>query len=84
MHGVTGWHRTWWRVGPALADAGWRVVAVDLRGHGRSPRIDGTITVRDLADDLAAFVESLDRPVDAAIGHSLGAAVCAELAAPSA
>ena len=30
VHGVTGWWKTWWRVGPALADRGWRVVAVDL------------------------------------------------------
>jgi pimeloyl-ACP methyl ester carboxylesterase len=80
VHGVTGWHRTWWRLGPALADRGWTVVAVDQRGHGRSPRIDGFVTIADLAADLAAVVEGLDPPVDALIGHSLGAAVAAELA----
>jgi pimeloyl-ACP methyl ester carboxylesterase len=80
VHGVTGWHRTWWRVGPALAERGWRVVAVDQRGHGRSPRIAGHATVSDWAGDLAAALEAIGAPVDVLIGHSLGAAVSAELA----
>lgn len=80
VHGVTGWWRTWWRVGPALAERGWRIVAVDLRGHGRSPRIDGHATVGDLAADVAAVIERTGAQVDALIGHSLGAAVSAELA----
>jgi pimeloyl-ACP methyl ester carboxylesterase len=80
VHGVTGWHRTWWRVGPALAEAGWHVVAVDQRGHGRSPRIDGRVTVTDLAADLAAVVERHGGRVDLLVGHSLGGAVAAELA----
>ena len=80
VHGITGWWRTWWRAGPALADRGWRVVAVDLRGHGTSPRIDGVATAESLADDLAATIEALGVvPVDALIGHSLGAAVVMEL-----
>ena len=79
VHGVTGWHRTWWRVGPALAERGWRVVAVDQRGHGRSPRIEGHASVSDLAADLGAVIDRLGGSVDALIGHSLGAAVSAEL-----
>ena len=68
VHGVAGWHRTWWRVGPALARAGWRVVAVDLRGHGNSPPIGARVTVRDFADDLAASIERMGAPADAVIG----------------
>ena len=65
VHGITGWWRTWWRVGPALADRGWRVIAVDLRGHGTSPRIDGVATAESLADDVAATIEALAvAPVD--------------------
>lgn len=80
VHGITGWWRTWWRVGLALADHGWRVIAVDLRGHGTSPRIDGVATAESLADDVAATIETLAvAPVDALIGHSLGAAVAMEL-----
>jgi esterase len=80
VHGVTGWHRTWWRVGPALAARGWRVVAVDMRGHGGSPRIEGFTSVPELAADLAVAIERIGAPVGALVGHSLGAAVCAELA----
>lgn len=80
VHGVAGWHRTWWRVGPALADAGWRVVAIDQRGHGHSPRIEARVTVRDLAADLATVIETFGGRSDLLIGHSLGGAVALELA----
>jgi pimeloyl-ACP methyl ester carboxylesterase len=80
VHGVTGWHRTWWRVGPALAAAGYRVVAVDQRGHGHSPRLRGSITVRDLAADLATVVGALGGRADLLVGHSLGGAAGLELA----
>jgi esterase len=80
VHGVTGWWRTWWRVAPAIAARGWRVIAVDQRGHGHSPRIEGSVTVGDLAADLAELIDRIGAPVDALIGHSLGAAVGAELA----
>ena len=80
VHGVTGWWKTWWRVGPAVADRGWRVVAVDLRGHGHSPRFDGPATIADLADDVAEVVERCGASADLLVGHSLGAAVSAELA----
>jgi pimeloyl-ACP methyl ester carboxylesterase len=64
-------HRTWRRVGPALAARGYRVTAVDLRGHGASDRATGPegYTPRDHADDL---VDTLPRGAELAIGHSLG------------
>lgn len=79
VHGVTGWWKTWWRVGPALAERGWRVIAVDQRAHGRSPA-GGPATIDDLAGDLEAAIERhAQTPVDALIGHSLGAAVSQRL-----
>ncbi|WP_198347392.1 alpha/beta hydrolase [Nocardia terrae] len=72
IHGGGTDSRTWHRVGPALADRGFRVIAVDLRGHGQSPR--GYYSPRALADDL---VENLPEQVDLAVGHCLGAAVLA-------
>jgi len=81
VHGVTGWHRTWWRVGPGLAERGWRVIAVDQRGHGTSPRIEGAATIDDLAADLEAAIERrATPPIDLLIGHSLGAVVSMRLA----
>jgi pimeloyl-ACP methyl ester carboxylesterase len=78
VHGVTSSSRTWWRVGPALAGRGFRVVAVDLRGHGGSARVDAGLTLADLAADVADTVEG---PVDLLVGHSLGALVALELVA---
>jgi pimeloyl-ACP methyl ester carboxylesterase len=81
VHGIAGWWRTWWRLGPALTDRGWSVVAVDLRGHGSSPPMHGMVAREDLAADLAETIEALEvAPVDVAIGHSLGAAVVQEFA----
>ncbi|MES5818779.1 alpha/beta hydrolase [Streptomyces sp. RG80] len=67
VHGIMSDSRTWRLVGPALAGRGYRVVAVDLRGHGRSPR--GEYSPRHFADDL---VDTLPVGADLALGHSLG------------
>ncbi|MFG2483274.1 alpha/beta fold hydrolase [Streptomyces virginiae] len=67
IHGIMADHRTWRRVGPALADHGYRVIAVDLRGHGASDR--GAYSPELFADDL---VETLPAGAELAIGHSLG------------
>jgi pimeloyl-ACP methyl ester carboxylesterase len=81
VHGVTSSSRTWWRVGPALAERGYRVLAVDLRGHGASPRTEAGLSVADLAGDVAETVEAATAPapVDLLVGHSLGALVALEL-----
>jgi pimeloyl-ACP methyl ester carboxylesterase len=84
VHGVTSSSRTWWRVGPALAERGYRVLAVDLHGHGVSPRTQAGLSVADLADDVAETVEAATAkapavPVDLLVGHSLGALVALEL-----
>jgi pimeloyl-ACP methyl ester carboxylesterase len=80
VHGVTSSSRTWWRVGPALAGRGFRVLAVDLRGHGASPRAGAGLAVGDLAGDVAETVaETVGGPVELLVGHSLGALVALEL-----
>ena len=80
VHGISGWWRTWRRVGPALAGHGWRTFGVDLPGHGGSPPIDGTTTREAMSRDLEQTIEALEiAPIDVMIGHSLGAAVVQEL-----
>ncbi|WP_327372854.1 alpha/beta fold hydrolase [Streptomyces sp. NBC_01216] len=71
VHGIMSDHRTWRRVGPALAERGYRAVGVDLRGHGASGRAERPeeYTPWDHADDL---VETLPARAELAIGHSLG------------
>ncbi|WP_166395416.1 alpha/beta fold hydrolase [Rubrobacter marinus] len=85
MHGVTASSATFWRVGPWFAERGWRAVAVDLRGHGESPRMSGGEGLADLAADVHETVAPLLAPgehIDVLLGHSLGAltalGLCAE------
>ena len=89
VHGVTSSSRTWWRVGPALAERGFAVLAVDLRGHGSSPRAEGGLGPANLAADVAETVAAELGPaagdgppvVDLLLGHSLGAMVSLALLA---
>ncbi|WP_274564423.1 alpha/beta fold hydrolase [Streptomyces spiramyceticus] len=67
IHGIMADHRTWRRVGPALADKGYKVIAVDLRGHGASER--GEYSAEGFADDV---VDTLPAGAELAVGHSLG------------
>ncbi len=80
VHGITSSSRTWWQVGPALAERGYQVLAVDLRGHGGSPRIEDGLGLADLAADVAETVHTtVGGPVELLVGHSLGALVALEL-----
>ncbi len=82
VHGVSGSSRTWWRVGPWFAERGWRAVAVDLRGHGDSPRASHGLTLDDLTGDLYDTVLGLLGPsesIDVLLGHSLGALTALKL-----
>lgn len=69
IHGMITDSACWHEVGPALAGKGYRVVAVDLPGHGHSPVPDGVRTLEDVAGLLLRTVPAAP---DLAIGHSLG------------
>lgn len=60
-----------------------RVIAVDHRGHGLSPLVEGTPTVADLANDVLETLDSLGVKDFGVIGLSLGGAVAQYLAATS-
>lgn len=57
------------------------VVAVDHRGHGKSPVVDGPYTVADLGGDVVALLDSLGLDSVHFVGLSLGGAVGQWLAA---
>ena len=73
----------WWRVGPALAATGRRVVAVDQAGHGQTGHWQGHHRFRDNAADVAAFIRAagMDRDDLQVVGHSWGAMTGAALPA---
>jgi pimeloyl-ACP methyl ester carboxylesterase len=81
IHGVTSSAATWWRVGPAIAASGRRVIGVDQAGHGRTGHWQGHHRFRDNAADIAAFIRAagLDRADLQVIGHSWGAMTAAAL-----
>jgi pimeloyl-ACP methyl ester carboxylesterase len=85
LHGVTSNARTWWRIGPALAAAGYRVVAPDLPGHGRTGHWVGHVAFRENAADLAELARAVfpgREPSDVrVVGHSWGAMTAAALPA---
>jgi pimeloyl-ACP methyl ester carboxylesterase len=59
-----------------------RALAVDLRGHGRSEApADGVYGIEAYADDVAATIGELGLESLVLVGHSLGGAVAAEVAA---
>jgi pimeloyl-ACP methyl ester carboxylesterase len=58
----------------ALAES-FRVIAIDLRGHGRSPGGPVPPTIRHLAEDVAGLARALDLNGAIGVGWSLGAAV---------
>jgi non-heme chloroperoxidase len=55
-----------------LAQNGYRVVAHDRRGHGRSSQASSGNDMNGYADDLAAIIEALDLQNATLIGHSTG------------
>jgi non-heme chloroperoxidase len=55
-----------------LAQKGFRIVAHDRRGHGRSSQAWSGNDMDGYADDLAAVIETLDLKDVTAVGHSTG------------
>jgi N-formylmaleamate deformylase len=77
IHGVTASAEIWWRVGPALAASGRRVVAVDLPGHGHTGHWTGRSRFAETAADLAEAIRGagLATPDLQVVAHSWGSMV---------
>ncbi|MET0325777.1 MAG: alpha/beta hydrolase [Ilumatobacteraceae bacterium] len=84
IHGFPQTHAMWHRVAPALAER-FTVVAVDLRGYGRSsaPPDDEEHTVyskRSMGTDVGAVMTHLGHERYRVVGHDRGARVAYRLA----
>lgn len=78
---ATGFHARCWDQVVAHLPPDLHVVAVDVRGHGRSYRPASLNNWMDAADDIVALVDDLfDSPVFIA-GHSMGGVLAARIAA---
>lgn len=79
-HGGFDFARTFDVFAPLLAEAGWRVVSWDQRGHGDSDHAALYQWEADTRDALAVFASVSDEPLPV-IGHSKGGSIMSQLAA---
>lgn len=80
VHGIALDHTVWKsQVGAFSPD--FRVVCVDLRGHGRSTAANPAISFEDHAGDLAALIDMLGLKNVTLVGWSMGGAVAQLFAA---
>jgi len=81
LHGLASNLRLWDGVAWRLRDAGHRVVACDLRGHGLSPKPEGPYDVPTVAADVIALIERLELGACLLAGQSYGGTVAMQVAA---
>ncbi len=81
---VHGWmfpsDLNWLHTYGPLQRAGYRVLAMDLRGHGRGLRSADRFRLADCADDAAEVLRALALPPALVVGYSMGGPVAQLLA----
>ncbi|MGW0210671.1 alpha/beta fold hydrolase [Streptomyces sp. NPDC003233] len=79
VHGFPESWYSWRHQLPALAAGGYRAVAVDVRGYGRSSKPVAVDAYRmlDLVADNVAVVEALGEESAVVVGHDWGASIAA-------
>jgi pimeloyl-ACP methyl ester carboxylesterase len=79
IHGYTDNSRSWSLLAPHLAER--RLLAIDLRGHGKSEAPDCCYSYLDYSNDAALFLAAMGVEKADIIGHSLGSLTGQVLAA---
>ena len=69
-----------WAGQAAVLEPRYRVVCIDLPGHGASPLRPGGLTVESIAHDVAALLDELSGEAVHIVGLSLGACVALRVA----
>ncbi|WP_051819138.1 MULTISPECIES: alpha/beta fold hydrolase [Streptomyces] len=79
LHGFPESWYAWRHQLPVLAAAGYRAVAIDVRGYGRSSKPESADAYRmlDLLADNVAVVEALGERSTVVVGHDWGASIAA-------
>jgi pimeloyl-ACP methyl ester carboxylesterase len=81
LHGFPEFWWTWRNQLPALADAGYRAVAVDLRGYGGSDKPPRGYDLITAAADAAGLIRALGEANAVVVGHDWGGLTAWTLAA---
>jgi pimeloyl-ACP methyl ester carboxylesterase len=74
LHGLGDSHRTWRRVAPRLAER-FRVLILDLPGHGLSDRPDAPYTLDWYASMVHEWLDAIGVGTTSVMGHSYGGGV---------
>ena len=82
VHGFPELAFSWRHQLPALAAAGFRAVAVDMRGYGRTEAPAGVerYAIAELIDDLHGLLDALELEKAVFVGHDWGALVLWQMA----
>jgi 3-oxoadipate enol-lactonase len=75
MHGLGGSAYGWWAQLAALRERGYRAIAYDQRGAGRSSKPPGPYSVEQWAEDAGRLLDGLGVERAALVGHSVGCMV---------
>lgn len=79
LHGLGSSAQSWMLQMPVLAKAGFRPIAPDARGHGKTP-YPGHWSVEAVAEDFSALLHHLDVPAAHVVGISMGGVLAQQLA----
>ena len=82
LHGFPESWYSWRHQLPALAEAGYRAIAPDLRGYGGTdapPAVDD-YDIEHLADDATGLLDALGEATAVVVGHDWGAIIAWQLA----
>ena len=80
IHGFGASSRSWRAVGPRLVKAGYRVLAVDLPGHGFSDKYAGDYSIKAVGRKVLAVLERKGATRPHVVAHSWGTAVALGMA----
>jgi len=79
IHGVGADGTSWDQIAAALAPD-FRVLRLDLRGHGRSGHIEGALALDDFIEDVIAVLDARAAPAAHVVGFSLGGMIAQGIA----
>ena len=71
-HGAGGSHAAWFQQVPALAEAGYQVVAWDSRGFGLSTFDSGILSTDGAVADITAVLDAVGAERAHLVGQSMG------------
>ena len=79
VHGLGGTLDVWHGVSQSLA-LHHHVIAMDLRGHGRTPAGRAQFSIKAWSQDVAALMTALQLPAATIVGHSMGTLIAQQVA----